>query len=157
MQMKEMNADDFESFRMASTKRRAQYHESEGDLKFSEALRLAEEEFSKYCPQGYRTPDHFFFNLILETGTVAGSLWFAIRQRGNKKRLFINEIFVEESHRGQGRGVFMMSWLETKARQLGVWEIGLHVLGDNTVARSLYEKMGYAVSNLDMVRKISQD
>jgi ribosomal protein S18 acetylase RimI-like enzyme len=48
----------------------------------------------------------------------------------------------------------MMTWLEEKANEMGLAEIGLHVLGNNLVARGLYEKMGYTVTNLDMTKKL---
>ena len=49
----------------------------------------------------------------------------------------------------------MISWLEDKSREMGLDEIGLHVLGSNTVARGLYEKMGYLTENLEMAKKLS--
>lgn len=154
MYMKEMTPNEFDVFRKKTTAQRAQYHEVEVGLSSSEALFKAEEEFFKLCPQGMQTPEHFFHNLVLEDGVVAGYIWFAIRQRLNSKKVFINDIMVDEQFRGQDFGKFMMSWLEGKTRQLGLVEIALHVLGNNMAARGLYEKMGYSITNLDMSKKL---
>lgn len=153
MNMIEMTQDEYEIFKAKSIKRRADYHEIEADLNSEEAFQKASEEFSKYCLQGLQTENQFFYNLTLEN-KVAGYIWFAIRERNRKKRVFINDIFVEEPFRGRGLSKFMMSWLERKANELGFKEIGLHVLGDNLVARGLYEKMGYSITNLDMAKTL---
>jgi ribosomal protein S18 acetylase RimI-like enzyme len=152
--MNDMTPFEFEKFQKKSIERRAKYHEDEADLNSEDALAKANEEFGKYCPQGLSTPNQFFYNVVLDDKISTGYLWFAIRERNGKKRLFINDIFVEESYRGRGLSKFMMTWLEEKANEMGLAEIGLHVLGNNLVARGLYEKMGYTVTNLDMTKKL---
>lgn len=154
MKITEMTPVEFEKFRKKSIEGRAKYHEAEADLNPKDALARANEEFGKYCPDGLKTPSQFFYNLVFEDKVCVGYLWFAIRERNNKKRLFINDILVEESYRGRGFSKFMMTWLENKANEMGLTEIGLHVLGNNLVARGLYEKTGFTVSNIDMTKKL---
>ncbi|MBL7542660.1 MAG: hypothetical protein JNL11_02540 [Bdellovibrionaceae bacterium] len=42
---------------------------------------------------------------------------------------FTLDILIEESYRGRGYSKFMMTWLENKSNEMGLTEIGLHVLG----------------------------
>ena len=42
--------------------------------------------------------------------------------------------------------------LEEKAKELGLVILRLHVFTHNAVARSLYEKLGYEVSSLNMAK-----
>jgi ribosomal protein S18 acetylase RimI-like enzyme len=154
MKMNAMTLKDFEIFRKKSTERRSQFHATEAKLNPEEALAKAQDEFSRHCSEGIKTPNQFFYNLILDDGTCAGYLWFAIKERNNSRKTFINDILVDEAFRGRGLSKFMLTWLERKTAELVCNEIGLHVLGGNSVARSLYEKMGYSVTNLDMAKKI---
>lgn len=47
-----------------------------------------------------------------------------------------------------------MEALEPLARSLGYDTIRLHVFGDNTIARNLYQAVGYAETDVTMVKQI---
>ncbi len=47
-----------------------------------------------------------------------------------------------------------MKELEVIAKELGMKKIGLHVFGHNKVARGLYEKLGYEITNINMIKSI---
>ena len=44
--------------------------------------------------------------------------------------------------------------LNNMARTLGYDEIGLHVFGDNEIARNLYRSAGYVETNVSMVKRL---
>ncbi|WP_419719892.1 GNAT family N-acetyltransferase [Lysinibacillus fusiformis] len=47
-----------------------------------------------------------------------------------------------------------MKEAEIIAKQLGMNKIGLNVFGHNKIARGLYEKMGYEITNITMAKTI---
>jgi ribosomal protein S18 acetylase RimI-like enzyme len=44
--------------------------------------------------------------------------------------------------------------LEVKARELGLATLSLHVFVFNHEARALYEKLGYAITNINMSKAL---
>jgi ribosomal protein S18 acetylase RimI-like enzyme len=61
---------------------------------------------------------------------------------------------MDEALRGKGYGKQTMLAIEEKARELGLRSIGLHVFAHNAVAKGLYEKIGYEVKSLNMVKEL---
>lgn len=59
-----------------------------------------------------------------------------------------------EQYQGQGYGKKAMKEAEIIAKQLGMNKIGLNVFGHNKIARGLYEKMGYEITNITMAKTI---
>ena len=80
-------------------------------------------------------------------------LWFAIETRQQKAIALIYNIIIDEAFRQRGYGKQAMQALEVEVQRLGVDEIRLHVFGNNTVARKLYQNMGYEETNV-MMRKV---
>ncbi len=55
----------------------------------------------------------------------------------------LDELYLEESHRGQGIGTQVMHHLEAAARSLGIRAIHLEVERDNERAQRFYESLGF--------------
>jgi ribosomal protein S18 acetylase RimI-like enzyme len=47
-----------------------------------------------------------------------------------------------------------MEAIEDEVRKLGISKIGLHVFGFNAAARSLYDKLGFEVTDTSMEKNI---
>lgn len=123
-----------------------------GNWPAEEALRRAEDEFHQLLPSGRETPNNYLLAIVdPESGEMVGMLWLAILdpQRG---RAFIYDFRIDPRRRRRGYGRRALAALDGFARDLGVREIGLHVFGHNLAARSLYEKAGYVVTNVNMSR-----
>jgi ribosomal protein S18 acetylase RimI-like enzyme len=43
---------------------------------------------------------------------------------------------------------------EHEARDVGATELGLNVFGSNTIARHLYESLGYAPTSIRMLKRL---
>jgi ribosomal protein S18 acetylase RimI-like enzyme len=56
--------------------------------------------------------------------------------------------------RGRGFGRAAMVLAEQEARRGGARRLGLNVFGTNTVARSLYESLGYEITELQMSKEL---
>jgi diamine N-acetyltransferase len=57
---------------------------------------------------------------------------------------FIDEFYVRESYRGKGWGKRALAFVEDQARALNVRSIHLEVVRQNTGAKEVYRKSGYA-------------
>ncbi len=65
------------------------------------------------------------------------------------------DLAIFEQHRRRGYASEALRLLEEKVREQGLDTISLHVFGHNHAARELYEKSGYAVTNVNMSKKIA--
>jgi ribosomal protein S18 acetylase RimI-like enzyme len=154
MKMENMNEAEFDAFYEASLAWLFEIRAAETGLSLEEVQPRVEDELKERLPDGLKTPGNYFLNLKLEDGINAGYLWFAVREHFAKRRIFILEIKVLDEYRGNGYSKFMLNWLEEETKRLGFSEIGLHVLGNNRVARNLYEQMGYEPTSLYLAKKI---
>ena len=56
--------------------------------------------------------------------------------------------------RGRGYGRDAMRLAEAEARSRGMTSLGLNVHGQNTIARDLYESLGYEITALQMKKQV---
>lgn len=119
-----------------------------------EALRHAERVFEELLPDGVTTRGHRLL-LAFDAATAAkvGLLWVAEQRREGAPVGWIYDIEVEEPLRGRGYGRALMVLAEEQARAMGIMRLELNVFGDNPVARSLYESLGY----VEMSRQLFKD
>lgn len=118
----------------------------------SEALERSRKEFLDDLPQGVETKNNYLYTLY-DGNDAVGLIWMRANADRPTNDGFILELYVEENHRGKGYGKQAMFLIEEKARELGLKSIGLNVFGSNKIARSLYEAVGYEITNINM-RKI---
>lgn len=121
------------------------------------ALERSRQEFNKYLPQGLDTPENFLRTLIdRETGAPVGMIWYAPLPGSTDSTWFIYDFYVNPEQRRRGYAAQALAALEDHARVQSIKAIALHVFGHNTAARALYEKMGYEITNINMVKKVAQ-
>ena len=118
-----------------------------------EALEKSRDAFERNLPQGLQTENHLLYTVHNGENAV-GMVWMRVDLKSPTKSGFIFELYVNEKFRGKGYGRQAMLLIEEKARELGLKSIGLHVFAVNTVARKLYESVGYEVSSLNMTKKL---
>ena len=119
----------------------------------SEALQKARESFERLLPQGLQSENHYLYS-IYDGDEAVGVIWMRAEIGRPIKSGFIYDIRVDEQFRGKGYGKQAMLLIEDKARELGLKSIGLHVFGYNTVARNLYEGIGYEATSLNMIKQL---
>lgn len=110
--------------------------------------------FARLVPDGRATAGHEFRSVVTEEGETVGAIWFAAEDQVGAGTAFIWDILIHPEHRGRGYGRATMEALEPLARSLGYDAIRLHVFGDNAVARSLYRAVGYAETDVTMLKRI---
>ncbi len=92
---------------------------------------------------------------VLDDDVAIGSLWLAKREEGNSGEWFIYDIVIDPEHRGKGLGRSTMQAAEEYVRSEGGTRLALNVFGPNTVARTLYESMGYSVLAIGMKKELT--
>ncbi|MHB8599336.1 MAG: GNAT family N-acetyltransferase [Ktedonobacteraceae bacterium] len=156
IRLQPMNETEYQEYLAVSIAGYAQEHVKAGRWNAEEALQKATQEYADILTEGLHTKDQYLFTIVDEqTGTKVGMLWFAAAERANKPVAFVYDVIVYEPFRRRGYGEQAFLALETKARELGLKRIGLHVFGHNSAARAMYEKLGYVVTNVNMSKSLS--
>jgi len=120
------------------------------------SMDLSQKVFQDLLPQGLATPEnHLFEILVHEGGPTVGYLWFAVLEQHGARSAFIYDVKIEEQHRRQGHAERAFLALEPYVAALGLADIGLHVFGHNAAAQALYRKLGYAVTDINMNKRIT--
>lgn len=140
-----MTAEEYEEFAAATVQEYADSKVAAGTWAPEESLAKAQEVFGRLLPKGIASPDsHLLTVRDARGGQAVARLWFALRGGPGRREAYVYEVTVAERFRGQGYGRATMTACVEKARELGVTSVGLHVLGGNGVARSLYTSLGFA-------------
>jgi RimJ/RimL family protein N-acetyltransferase len=156
VQLVPMKPVEFEAFLAQDILEYAQENIRAGYWTPEEAAEKARAAHERFLPQGMGTPDHYFFTIrVVEEQQAVGVVWFAIRRESAAPSGFIYDLFIDEPHRGKGFATQAMLALEEKAKALGLQALYLHVFAQNQTARALYDKLGYQVTSLNMVKKLT--
>lgn len=147
-----MSVETWEQWRVAAVRGYAADKVRVGAWPAERAEARADREFTDLLPQGLDTPDHELRSIVNGSGEVVGMLWFGPLRKGSRSTCFIWDIEVVAEARGRGYGRAALVALEPLVRDLGYDAIGLHVFGDNEVARHLYRSSGYMETDV-MMRK----
>ena len=133
----------------------AEEHARAGTWSREQALERAREETRKLLPNGTDTPDHYLRTVLDEpSGERVGEVWYAVRDDGGIRQIWIFWIGIDPAHRRKGFAADVLKQLEGEARRLGVGYLALHVFGQNTGAIALYEKSGFVPTNVIMRKSL---
>jgi len=124
-----------------------------GNWTAEEAPARAAEETKGLLPQGAATPGQHIFSIVAEGELEpVGVLWFAVIEA--RRQAFIYDLEIHPPYRRRGYAERAMRAAEAEVRALGLETIGLHVFGHNHAARALYEKLGYDITNLNLIKRV---
>jgi ribosomal protein S18 acetylase RimI-like enzyme len=119
----------------------------------STATRAADETIAASFPDGKAAARHLVFRLE-DDGHPIGSLWIGPAHADDPNAWWVWDIAIDEGSRGQGYGKAAMLLAEHEARTRGATVIGLNVFGTNTIARHLYESLGYTTVAIRMSKAL---
>lgn len=154
----EMSEEEFQTYWSQSISDYALHHQQSGRWSEKEALSQATREYQGLLPQGRISPGNALLMIVDQRREQkVGILWYSIRGRAEKKELYILDIEIFEQFRRSGYATQTLQHLEGLACSLEVASIGLHVFGSNIPARRLYEQLGYAPTNIRMVKTVSRN
>lgn len=125
----------------------------------SEAESRATRDVDGLLPEGPTTRNHFLYSVRDDAaGAEVGTVWFALRDSGVGRSVWIYDIIIHEKFRRQGYASRTLQLVEDRAKELGAKSVELHVFGHNHAAQALYERVGYNVTSITMAKPInSQD
>lgn len=127
-----------------------------GNYSPDDALRLSTEEYATLLPAGLDTLNSYLFMLVkTENKQKAGFIWLLLEQTGSLRYATVVNVLIYEQFRRQGYGRLAFALIEEYVRSLGLQKITLHVFGHNQAARSLYEQIGYTVTNVHMSKDLT--
>jgi ribosomal protein S18 acetylase RimI-like enzyme len=121
----------------------------------AEAEGRAARDVDGLLPEGPATQGHFLHSVRDDSTDVeVGIVWFALRDSGVGRSVWIYDIIIHENFRRRGYASRTLELVEVRARALGAGSVELHVFGHNHGARALYEKMGYNETSITMAKPI---
>jgi ribosomal protein S18 acetylase RimI-like enzyme len=125
-----------------------------GALPAQAAREKAERDTTRYFGEGAATPGQLVFRIMAgEVGV--GWLWLAVPGPDPDPLMaWVFEIEIEAPFRGRGYGRAAMRLAEGEARVRGMTSLGLNVHGQNMIARSLYESLGYEVTAMQLKKLV---
>ena len=118
-----------------------------------EALEKSRKQTTSLLSDGLQTKDHYLYTLY-DNDEAVGVIWLRAELDRPIKSGRIFDVEIKEEVRGKGYGKQAMLLIEEKARELGIKRMGLHVFTYNIVAKNLYERMGYKVSSMNMLKDL---
>ena len=154
MRLRPVNRDEFEAWLPRQVAAYAALIAASGAMPAQAARQKAEQDTTRYFSHGFATPGHIVFRVIAGKVPV-GWLWLGVPgPEPDNQMAWVYEIEIEAAFRGHGYGRAAMELAEAEARSRGMTSLGLNVHGQNTVARSLYESMGYDVTAVQMKKLV---
>lgn len=155
VRLEKMAAEDFDTYIEKLTANYAKDNVRSGRWTREEALEKSVSQINSLLPEGIETQNHVFFSIVDEgTGDAVGYIWLHIAPGEGLKKAFIYDLIIFEKFRKRGYGRAALVALEEYAKEKGIASISLHVFAHNAAALSLYRKMGYEVTSMNMTKNI---
>ena len=120
----------------------------------NEARRMADDQMGTLFRAGKPGPGQLLFVVLDDEGSRVGILWIGPLRAETSETYWIWNVEIEEPYRRRGLGRAAMILAEEVARAHGATKLGLNVLGHNSVARQLYESMGYSTMAINMRKQL---
>ena len=150
-----MTEGEFATYMVNAVRDYADSHIRAGDVLPEDALMRAQKDYEELLPDGLNSTNQYLFTVIHDALGAIGMIWYQLRERQTGKSAYLFDIAIREDLRGQGYGRQTMELTESMLNELGVQRIGLNVFEYNVAARALYEKMGYQITGMGMVKRIA--
>lgn len=142
--------DEFEQWLPRQEDAYAREIAESGAMPAAAAAEKARLDTARRFSSGLCSPGQVLFRLMAGDQPV-GWLWLNVPAlNGDPLMAWVNDIEVDPGYRGRGYGRAAMLLAEHEARARGMTSLGLNVHGQNTVARSLYDSLGYQVMTQQM-------
>lgn len=125
-----------------------------GSMPLAAAEAKAEQDTERYFHDGSAAAGQFVFRVV-DGDVPVGWLWLgAPGPNPDPQMAWIFDVEIDDAFRGRGYGRAAMRLAEDEARARGMTSLGLNVHGQNTVARSLYDSLGYQAMSLQLKKPL---
>jgi len=115
------------------------------------ALRIANAISERLFPGGLPAQEQFVF-VVTQDGLTVGSVWIGAGYDTPADVWWLWSIEIDVAARGHGFGRQAVRLAEDFARKGGATRLDLNVFGNNTVARGMYESLGFRISSVHMTK-----
>jgi ribosomal protein S18 acetylase RimI-like enzyme len=150
LRLRPATADEIEAWLPRLAAEYAAHIAGSGSLPPADARRKADSDLRAQLTDGPARAGQLIFRLIAGEQPV-GWLWLAVPfPAGDPAMAWVNNVEVDEGFRGRGYGRQAMLLAEEEAAARGMTSVGLNVHGQNTIARGLYDSLGYQVTAQQM-------
>ncbi len=148
-----MTEDEYAAYCAASVPLLAEAESKAFGLDAAEARSRAAAAFERLIPNGRLAASAAQRIYVIERDSVSvGVIWFELRNDNRDAYVYDLIIWPEYRRLGYGRQVLLI--METLLREWGVGSVILSVFSHNTVARLLYESLGYSSRSNLMMKKL---
>ncbi|MFX3618131.1 MAG: GNAT family N-acetyltransferase [Sporolactobacillus sp.] len=148
----QMNEADFQPYALQSIREYAAEKQKAGTWLPDEALHRAEAEYHFLLPQGYATPNHYFFSLTDEKQQKIGIIWLHYSPLQRNREGFIYDFQIFTPYRDHGLGQSAMRTFFDYCRNHGLQKLSLHVFAHNDRAVHIYQKLGFLATDINMTK-----
>jgi ribosomal protein S18 acetylase RimI-like enzyme len=150
LRLRPLTQDEFEQWLPHAEAGYARQIVESGSMPAAAAAEKARIDTTARFSSGLGSPGQVLLRLVAGDQPV-GWLWLNVPAIGYDPLMaWVNVIEVDAQYRGRGYGRAAMLLAEDEARARGMTSLGLNVHGQNTVARSLYDSLGYEVMTQQM-------
>jgi ribosomal protein S18 acetylase RimI-like enzyme len=111
-------------------------------------------QMEQLFPEGKPAEGQFPMKVVVD-GTVVGHLWMGRPFGDMTGTWYVFNVEIGPEHRGKGHGRTAMQAAEEWSIAHGGTRIALNVFGPNTVARALYDSMGYEKMAIAMFKDLA--
>jgi ribosomal protein S18 acetylase RimI-like enzyme len=154
LRLRQMTREEFDAWLPRQVAGYAALIASSGAMPARAAREKAERDTTRYFSGGFATPGQLLFR-VMAGDLAVGWLWLGVPGPDPDPLMaWVFEIEIEAAFRGRGYGRAAMLLAEEEARSRGMTSLGLNVHGPNTVARSLYDSLGYEVMTQQMRKPV---
>ncbi|MDQ0268140.1 GNAT family N-acetyltransferase [Cytobacillus purgationiresistens] len=153
VRLKPMNHEEFQQYMITAIEDYAKEKVISGNWSEEEAITLSTNTFNQLLPKDETSEFNYLFSIFHEQQLI-GMIWVAQKSPDHNDEAFIYDFIIFDQYQGQGHGKSAMREIEVIVKEMGIKKIGLHVFGHNKIARGLYEKMGYEITNITMAKSI---
>ena len=124
----------------------------------AEAKGRAARDVDGLLPEGPATQDHFIYSVRDDsTDAEVGTVWFALRDSGVGRSVWIYDIIIHEGFRRRGYASRTLELVEDMAKKLGARSVRLHGFSHNHGAQALYEKISYTATSLTVAKAVQPE
>ncbi len=150
-----MSETEFDAYLAIAIPDYAEENVKAGNWAPGEAEEKARSSYKELLPDGVSTANNHIFTVVdSESRSKVGMIWFVVKMRPSGGSAFLCDFRIDEAHRRKGYGRQTLLHFEEALRKRGITRNALHVFGGNVAARSLYESLGYIITNIHMAKEL---
>jgi ribosomal protein S18 acetylase RimI-like enzyme len=152
--LRTMNRSEFDEWLPWHIAQYAEKIAASGAIPMAAAWEKARRDNERFFSAGFETRGQHVFR-VLAGQVPVGWLWLGVPGPDPDPLMaWVFQVEVAPEYRGRGYGKAAMLLAEDEARARGMMSLGLNVHGQNTVARSLYDSLGYEPMSLQLKKAL---